>query len=156
MRRWVLLAAAFAVLSWASPIRGIDVGELEPVGLVRVRCDGRIVLETDTGAAGKGRSLEEAAKNLEETAEGKVFLDTADYAVVSENYKEKLSELLELVRPGTEICILDGSGDCEELARFLSAHSPGTTLWEAVQQGKRVPVLIREEGRFRFAEEGKR
>lgn len=57
MRRWMWYGAALLLVVGLSklPFLGIDVAKLQPVEVVRLsKSGGRILVETDTGAAGRG------------------------------------------------------------------------------------------------------
>ena len=149
MRRWILLLGGLLLLGWFSPVRGTDVGELQPVELVQLYREGaEIVLSTDTSDMGAGATLREAVRNLKATTAGTVFLETADYVLITPEMEELVGELGEYLRPGIEICIISCITDPKEAARYLSAHHPGVTL-RSVRYGKGIPPhLSVTEGRF--------
>ncbi len=154
MRRWILFAAAAVVLLVLAPVEKTDVGELLPVELLYVYTDGsHICVETDTGDLGKGTDLETALADLKAAASGSIFLETADYLIVTEETKGLLPGLTAVLRPAAEVCV--GVGADAQTADFLKAHKPGVTLND-VRKGKRdLPVLTGEGERYHLESEGK-
>lgn len=153
MKRWILYAAAFFLLSWFLPNRGTDVGELQPVELIQVyREHGLIVMETDTDDKGRGRTVSEALEDLKRTTPGTVFLDTADFLLLREGEEQLLPDLAEILRPGTEGCIVREKMLEKDAAEFLAAHSPGVTMRQVRYEQAQLPLLKRMEDRFELVE----
>jgi len=76
------------------PVERLDVGKLEPVQAVwAYRENGIIVLETDTEDKGSGETVEEALKDLEANCLGIIYLDTAQFLLVSEDLQEQIPGL---------------------------------------------------------------
>ena len=120
----VTLAAALAI-----PREGTDVGKLKPVEAVRLRKEnGAIIIETDTGDSGIGRTTAAAFENLEATTSGVVFLDTADYLLIEKLGQAETSELAVYLKPSVRICNSQAGIDLAEAAEYLTAHHPGTKL----------------------------
>lgn len=115
-----ILAAALCV-----PSRGTDIGRLEPVEAVMVdRQWGQVVIRTDTGDAGRGSTLAQAMQNLRDTTPGTIYLDTADYLLVTRAAGDLLGELSGALRPSARVCRAEGEVDLAAAAEFLSAHAP--------------------------------
>lgn len=151
MRRWAFYLAiigSVAALNATTSI-GSDVGKLDPVQVVCVSAErGWIEVGTDTGAQGSGRTVEEAIRDMEETATAKVYLDTAEYLVVSE--QALVEGLVEHLRPSCEICMGQGELELERVGEFLQVHEPGVTMIEYLAEGHALPVLMEREGRMRI------
>ncbi|MGN0977533.1 MAG: hypothetical protein ACI4PH_05705 [Faecousia sp.] len=148
MKRWPILAAALAALLLVPSQTG-DVGDLLPVELLYIyKENDRICLETDTGEAGEGDSLTAALTDLKATAPGEVFLDTADYLIVTKDTVPLLPQLTKVLRPATEVCL--GVNADTQAAAFLSAHKPGVTLKDCRLGGQALPTLIKTEERYRL------
>lgn len=150
MKRWIIYALVIALMFLISPAAKTDVGELLPVELLYI-CygeDGRLRVETDTGDAGAGTTLEEALSDLKETACGNIFLDTVDYLMIHPNALTQLPRLWEILRPATQVC--RGTGIQEETVKFLSAHKPGITLNDVRGGTGSLPTLKRIEERYRL------
>lgn len=141
------LAVALAALL-ALPRRQ-DVSDLLPVELVYVyKVEKTIWVETDTGEAGAGDSLRAALDDLRATAPGEVFLDTADYLIVTRDTVDCLPQLAQLLRPGTEVCL--GFRADAQAAAYLAAHKPGVTLRDCRSGAVALPTLVKTEERYRL------
>jgi len=148
---WVPLAALLLL----SPFQGNDVGKLRPVELVTMRREGGgVVLETDTGDFGRGEDPLAALEDLKRSAPGALFLDTADYFLVTRETENLLPELWEVLRPAVEICVIPGETDLEAAVEYLRAHSPEVTLLQWRTQGKDLPELHTEGGEYRLVNNG--
>ena len=86
MKRW-LLWAALAVIALAAGLGDrTDIGKLQPVALLQLSREARtLVIETDTGDMGQGETLEEAFEDLKQSTPAAIFLETADYLLVTED-----------------------------------------------------------------------
>lgn len=150
MKRWIFFAAALAAVV-LMPARTKDVGELLPLELLSIYKDNnQIHVETDTGEAGVGDTLTQALEDLKATAPGEVFLETADYLIVTKDTVDLLPQLTEVLRPATEVCL--GINADTQAAAFLSAHKPGVTLKDCRSSGQALPRLIKTEERYRLVE----
>lgn len=142
---WYLL-----VLAVTLPLsgRGMDVGRLQPVEVVYLdKQDDVICIETDTGDAGYGKTIEEAFDDLEETAKGVIYLDTASFLLVSETARELTKEISGKLKDDTGICICPEKPDLQEAAVFLNAHPPLSKLRDS---GSETAKLMQENGRLRL------
>ncbi len=147
------MAGALLLALWFLPIRGTDVGELQPVELLQVyRERGKIVMETDTGDLGRGRTLEKAFEDLKNTTAGTVFLETADYLLVTDEAEKYIPELFKILRPGTEVCRIQEKVRGEKAAKFLVSHPPAVTLQAVQYRFADMPELKYTEGRFKLVE----
>lgn len=148
-RLYLFLLAAVAVLF---PGRGTDVGELLPVELVRLTVhDGVIMAAADTGDFGLGATLPEAMEDLRITAPGNVFLETADYLLVTEETKGQWQCLEKWFRPGTLVYAVGEDVDPEQAAAFLRSHTGGIPL-NRLEVTAVLPKLISSEGRVKIEE----
>ena len=153
MRRWLLMLCGLLLAAWLSPVNGTDVGELQPVELLQVYRKGdKVVMSTDTGDVGTGFTLKAAWKNLKETTPGTIFLETADYLLLTVETEELLSELSRLLRPGAEVCLVEGAVDERKAAEWLAAHPPGVPLRSVRYGEETAPLLCLKEGRFTITE----
>lgn len=153
MRRWLLLLCGLLLVCWLSPEQGSDVGELQPVELLQVYRKGdEVIMSTDTGDVGTGTTLKAAWKNLKETTPGTIFLETADYLLLTIETEEMLSELSRLLRPAAEVCLVERPVNEQDAAAWLAAHPPGVSLRSVRYDEKPVPFLCLTEGRFTIAE----
>lgn len=149
MKKWML---ALAALIWFTPVKGTDVGKLLPVELVSLRREGETLrMETDTGDFGMGDTLEEAMEDLKRTAQGQIFLETADYLLLSPDSQSVWPELLGYFRPGTLAYQTVNAVDPEEAAQYLRTRRAGIPLNRMEEAGP-LPVIKEEEGRVELAE----
>ncbi|MBQ9762220.1 MAG: hypothetical protein IJV82_03985 [Oscillospiraceae bacterium] len=125
--------------------------KLEAVKTVEISCqNGAVVIRTDTGAAGAGGSLREAFEDLEETAAGTVFLETAEYLLITPECRGLLDALWAYLRPSCVVCLLEGEGDLEKVGTYLDTHQPDITLMDCRAGEEKLPLLLIQEERMRI------
>lgn len=147
MKRWILYLLILAVVLIV-PQRGMDVGKLLPVELVSIRTEwGDIVVETDTEDSGRGRTLKAAFENLEKTTTGVIYLDTADYLLLTPEAMEIMGEIEPYLKKKTQVCICEKKVDLKGAAAYLAVHNPEVTL-DAVMAGMKAPKLTKENGNY--------
>lgn len=125
-----------------------ELGQLQPVELVQVTtCSGSVRIRTDSGLMGEGRDLQEALMDLHSTAPGTVYLETADFLLVTPATVGYMEELRVLLRPAVELAQINCLADGQKAAEFLRAHSPGITLrqWD---ESTDLPILRTEGERY--------
>ena len=130
MKRWIWFCGFLAAVCCLSrlPHPAVDVGKLEPVSLVAVDWqDGSYHIRTDTGAEGSGTTLKQAAQSLAEGASGTVFLETAEYVLLTPQVPVT-GELCQVFRPACRVCLTAAQADLEQAAAWLAAHPPRHTL----------------------------
>ena len=118
--------------------------------------DGQIVLPER--AVPIPEELAEYLADLRESADGTVFLGTAEQVIVSRKAAHLLPDVIRCpdLRPAAVLCICSGDPpDPKEAAKYLSAHDAGVTIQKvqaAVLQGKgaALPVLEQTEGGLRL------
>ena len=149
MRRWTIYAlAAFAVLLLP---KGQEkaIGKLLPVELIYIYKEtDRTLVQTDTGDIGQGDSLTEALADLRMAASGEVFLDTAEYILVTEEARKLLQEAETVFRLSAQVVLATGKVDPQIAAQYLSAHRPGVTLKDHLMLGEPVPKLMTAGERY--------
>lgn len=151
MKKWIwyLIVVATVALLSGNGTSGKDVGKLQPVQVVRVSSGGgQVLIETDTGDVGVGAALTEAFENMKRTASASVFLDTADYLLISESCTALLPALMTYLRPSCVVCLEDGSSDMEQVGAFLEYHKPELTLMRYKAGEKDLPRLRTRDGRM--------
>lgn len=155
---FVCLAAALR-MSGLLPFSGHDVADLVPVEALTVDwVQNRVVLR-GKDCEGRGESWEAALEDLYQSANGTVFLGTAEQVVLSESAVRVLPDVIRSpeLRPAAVICICRGSlPKPEDAAKYLSAHNAGITIQQvqaAMVQGDAValPVLKETEGGLRLS-----
>lgn len=150
MKRWPFLLAAVALICVLSPFRGKDVSKLRPAEWVYLsRSGSSIILETDMGDRGAGENLLVALEDLQNSAPGELFLETADYLLVSKDAIGEVFRLQSVLRPAIAVCITETNPN-ENTAAFLRTHvkDDSPTMREWLVESKEFPVLKRKEGRW--------
>ena len=151
MKRWLWYLAAVvlvAALGWM-PFHGTDVAKLQPVELLCVMADGgKVKVQTDTGESGQGAMLQEAVFDLKESTAGEIFLDTADFLLLSESALYLMDEMGAYLRPGCKVCLFTDAPETETAARFLRTHAPDKTLLDYRAGDCSLPRLIIQKERM--------
>ena len=145
--KWILYVGLLLVVILL-PVEATDVGKLIPVEVVAVSEDrGIIIIEADTGDIGQGSSITAAIDNMEDTAAGIIYLDTAEYLILEEGIPA------EAMRPhlkgSVRVCAGEGV-TLDGIAEYLSIHKPKRRLDEDTNVTK-TQVITEENGRFRLS-----
>lgn len=130
MKKWLYLIAALAAAGILSrlPHPAREISKLKPVRAVYLNMEGEsLCIQTDTGDSGSGRTLTEAAADMRNDADGEIFLDTAEFLLLSPEVSVT-PEFYELLRPSCRVCRAETVPDLSAAAKYLSAHPPKTTL----------------------------
>ena len=132
----VILGAVLAV-----PVEKLDVGKLEPVQAVWMyKLDDQIILETDTDDLGVGDTADAALADLEEHCPGIIYLDTAQFLLVSENAVDQIPSLCGHLKDTVALSCWDGEGSLADAVKYMASHNNGLQLskWK---EGVKIPVL---------------
>lgn len=147
MKYWAWYIGAVvlvAALGWM-PFLGTDVARLRPVELISVsREEAQVLVETDTGDSGRGQTLELALEDLYDSTPGEIFLETAEYLLITPEGQSLLPELTKTLRPSCKVCLREGEMDLAEAAAYLSVHEPELTLQDYRTGEKDIPKLKME------------
>lgn len=138
MRKMMLCIAAIAITGFAGllPFFGTDVGKLHPVEVLVVTAKGDgITVETDTGLHGAGITVEAAIENLRLTSAGEIFLDTANYLLLSGESVHLLNGFSGFLRPACQVYVYSGDGKWDNVAKYLESHPSNVTIL-GYKQGK--------------------
>lgn len=147
MKKWIMGLALLAVVVYEGmPFSPIDIASLQPVELIRLSRQETWMIQTDTGDQGWGETVEEAFLDLKDHCPGKVFLDTADYLIVTAEALPMPEEIYVYLRPSCAVCLERGEALVAEAAAFLAVHKPEVTLGDYRAGGVQLPVLITREG----------
>jgi hypothetical protein len=153
MKKWLfvlLVLTAIPVLSFGG-FGGEDVGKVRPVEVLTVCAKGsRVQLLTDTGDIGIGEDIPAAVRDLNETAQAKLLLDTVDYLLTEPGAEIWISQLQEYLRPSCYICYVTGDMDLKQVSPFLQIHEPEMTLNDYQAGERRYSHLIANEGRMKL------
>lgn len=143
MKRVILYIVILAALPLL-PLRKTEIGKLQPVELISVDVEhGRVVIQTDTQDIGVGRTVEEAIENLKKTTSGIVFLDTADYLLVTKRASNTVPELSGYLKESVRICTAEVGVDPEKATEYLKIHPPKEKLKDFF--GTEMSEFLREE-----------
>ena len=126
--RKLLYGVSLVALLFA-PVQRLDVAKLEPVQTVALYMEEKqLVLETDTGNKGKGKDLTEAINDLEEKTPGVIYLDTAQYLLVTEETEALLYSLDGYLRQSIKVSKWDGKSSVKSAAQYLRIREDLHTL----------------------------
>ena len=140
---YILLLGAALIL----PVEGTDVGKLLPVELVQLdKMGDAVVISTDAGATGTGETVKAAIRDMEKTTAGIVFLDTADYLLVTESAMEEVESIKEHLKPSVRVCIQRVEMNLKDAAAYLSVHRPEHQL-RSCQDPQSLQILTEENGK---------
>lgn len=112
-----------------APVRRLDVAKLEPVQTVAMYKDETgIVLKTDTDNQGSGLTLDSAYSDLEDKTPGVIYLDTAEYLLVSQDAVSYVDTLRKYLHPSVKVSLWDEEGSVKDAAKYLSVRGDLPTL----------------------------
>lgn len=125
----ILLYIVILALLFLAPLERLDVAKLEPVQTVAIHVDnGQVVLETDTKNKGQAQNLQAAIEDLEKNTPGVIYLDTAQYLLITEDAANYAQEIEKYLRPSVKVSLWDGQGSVEQAAKFLGIRRDLPTL----------------------------
>ena len=137
--RKLLYVLILALLPLA-PVQRLDVAKLEPVQTVAVSAEnGQVIIQTDTDNKGVGTDVHEALKDLRTNTPGVIYLDTAEYLLVTESAIDLMEQLGGYFHSSVRVSLWDGQGSVEEASKYLSVREAGAKIshWRTVfGQGK--------------------
>ena len=154
MKKWRWFALGIAViLLGRMEHTGAQINYLEPVETVLItQNNGNIIIETDTGAKGVGSTLEKAIENLHSSTASDIFLDTAQYLLVSSRTEKMISQMTAVIRPAARVCKIRGEVDLAEVTGYLRTHPPKVQLKDLMAEEAKLQTLYYQEGRGQLAE----
>lgn len=144
MKRGIIYIVLLALV-FAAPVKRADVGKLQPVEVVGLSIkDEAVCLQTDTGDSGKGATALEALNDMKETADGIVYLDTAQFLLMEEEAAQYADALRDHLKPSVKVCFISGKTDLKAAAKYLSVHHdlPKIKHWNV---GDPLPVMTNEK-----------
>lgn len=107
-----------------APVKPLDLAKLEPVQTVAIRTEeNKVILQTDTGSKGIGNTVDDAINDLEEGTPGVIYLDTAQYLLLT---KEAIPYMLGIenhLRDSVRVCLWDGKGSLKIADKYLSVRN---------------------------------
>jgi hypothetical protein len=124
-----------------APVRKNDVGKLRPVESIALfKENGNYVIATDTDDRGRGTTVAEAIANLKRTTPAIIYLDTADYLLISEDAMPGVEELSGLLRGSVQLYRFRGQPDMKTVSQYLRVHGDGPNMKE-YQNPEQLQVL---------------
>lgn len=123
MKRWILYIAILALVA-AAPTKSMNIGKLLPVKAVGVyKEENWFRIETDTGNRGFGGTVSQALRNMKDTASGTIYLDTAEYLILTKDTQTAAQELEPELRPSVRVCMAAKKMDLAKVAEYLDVHT---------------------------------
>lgn len=148
MKRWIIgiltVAAVWGLPKLSHP--AADIGKLKPVEVIQIIVvEESVTIRTDSGDYGTGENLTAALEKLRESADGEVFLDTADQLILTGNPTGEWQSIFEMLRPSSGVCVAGAETDLEQAAKYLAMHPPKVTLRD-LRAGEGTPEHLIMEG----------
>ena len=120
--RMVLYLVILGLL-FLAPLERADIAKLLPIEAVAVYVEnGEVVLETDTQDRGRGTDVANALQVLKDTTPAVVYLDTAEFLLVSKDAVGYVEQLNNYLKPSVKVCICEASGRVKEAVKYLEVH----------------------------------
>lgn len=111
------------------PVQKMDISNLEPIQAVGIhKTEDQYVITTDTQATGRGETVKHAVDSMKQKCEKIVYLDTAQYLLVSEECRAIVSEISESLKNNVKVAIWDGEEDLEKAAQYMQSHGIGVKI----------------------------
>lgn len=138
----MLIYGLILVLLWFVPVKGEEIADLEPIQAVWLsRNAGEISLKTDTEDAGAGKTVAEALEQMKTQSTGAVYLDTAQFLLVSENALDLVEEIKPMLKGKVLVCRWEG-GDLKAAAKYMESREMGVKLrkWSKDVKLPKIPI----------------
>ena len=140
MKRIILYIGILALIV-AAPVKPMDIEKLRPVQIVSVyKQSDWTVIETDTEDKGIGGTARQALQNMKDTSDGVIYLDTAEYLLVTKQTEEATRELMAELKPSVRMCKTTGVEDLKKAVLYLKTHG-GLPKLKAWVKGAELPVI---------------
>ena len=145
MRR-IIVYIILAAVALLVPVKRNDLGKMKPVEVVYLNMeDDHLIIMADTGDWGGGADVQEALHELKETAAGIIYLDTADYLLLSSGTERFMQDLSYYLKDDVRICLAEGEVDLRDAGYYLKVHEPQSRMCDW-KDGHRLEILTVEEG----------
>ena len=129
----IAIYALIVIFTFLAPVQRVDVADLLPIEAVAMYIDnGLVVLETDTKHLGKGETVAKALEDLKHKTSAIVYLDTAEFLIVSKDAEDHILDLKQYLKPKVGVFVGDGKERVKDMAKYLDIHGNTTMLkhWE--------------------------
>ena len=122
MRTPIYICIIFVV--FLAPLNRVNVSDLLPIEAVSMYVeDENVVIETDTGNVGVGKTVSEAVENLVDSTAAIVYLDTVKYLIVSTDARSFAAELKNKLKYSTDVYVGDITDSTKNTLAYLKAHN---------------------------------
>ena len=138
----IIAYVLIGIITLLIPVDRVDIGTLEPIQAVWLSTEnGRIILITDTDDRGEGKTVKEALEKMKRSSTGNVYLDTAEFLLVSENAQAEIVSIKPYLKPSVRVCLFAGQMKLTDAAAYMDAHSVGLSLreWEQYSILPKIP-----------------
>jgi len=161
MKKWFgigILCVALLGLSALLPFERNDVAKLVPVETLVVSVERETIVLDGGECMGRGETWQKAWQDLLQSANGTVFLGTAEQIVLVGTAVNLLPQVVwnEQLRPAAVICVSPGPvPDLKKMTAYLGTHNAGVTLQQVrmallQEEPVELPVLVETEGGLRL------
>lgn len=133
----VILYAIILLGLTMAPVTPLDVAKLEPVQTVAIRTEeNKLIIETDTKSRGEGETVAEAIEALEKGTPGVIYLDTAQYLLLTKEAAPYIMGLENHLRDRVRVSLWDGKGSVTMADKYLSVRNDLPLLKSLITNGK--------------------
>lgn len=140
MKKIIIYVIVLLIALWI-PVNRIDISNLEPIRAIWIdQENGKYVVSTDTEDIGIGDTVEQAVDMMKKGCEKIIYLDTAQYLLVSDNCKEAIGGISRFLKDKVKIGIWDGEGKIAKAATYMQTHRLGTKLKDYIL-GEKLPAV---------------
>lgn len=146
----IILYILILIIVLLVPVERTDVGKLRPVQSVAVFGeDDAVVIETDTGDRGRGEDAQAALDDLKHTTPAVIYLDTAEYLLLTEEMEGAVEHLRAHLKDTVELYHYVGEPKLEDVTKYLEIHGNAPFL-KSWSEGQKLPVLDCREERIKI------
>ena len=139
----LILSALFFV-----PLESIEIANLEPIQAVWLCVENeKVVLTTDTKDVGIGSTVADALKDMKYNSPGIIYLDTAQYLLVSTSDEQLIAEMKTYVKDEIFLCKWNGEGKLQDAVKYADAHNIGIKFrkWRGIGNLPELPPIKQEK-----------
>ena len=145
MKKIIIYIIVLVIALWI-PTNRIDISNLEPVQAVWIsKKNDDYIIATDTEDVGVGETVREALQIMKDRCEKIIYLDTAQYLLVSDNCKESIGEISEYLKQRVKVSVWNGEGKLKDVAQYMQTHRVGVRLKDYFSSVE-LPVIPGLEG----------
>ena len=134
----ILLYIVILAMLFLAPLERVDVAKLLPIEAVAVYTEaGAVVLETDSGDKGRGADAHQALQDLINTTPAVVYLDTAEFLLVSEAAVAEVESLRAYLKSSVKVCVCEAAEHVTDAVDYLEVHGnlPRLRDWNWAENG---------------------